>query len=215
MDDALGRQPPNRAPVLCGRRRGGWLIQAEPVEWTDAVAFVETAAVTVGLTLERRAATRAPWHPGRCAEFVVAHQTLGYAGELHPEVCRAFDLPAGTVAAEIDLDALIAAAPPGGEIPLVSGFPVAKEDVALVVAADVPAAAVERALRAGAGPLLESLSLFDVYTGPPVPPGHVSLAYALRFRAPDRTLTDAETAAARDAAVAAAAEQTGAVQRTL
>ena len=119
------------------------------------------------------------------------------------------------MAAEIDLDALIAAAPATGEIPLVSGFPVAKEDVALVVAADVPAAAVERALRAGAGPLLESLTLFDVYTGPPVPPGHVSLAYALRFRAPDRTLTDAETAAARDAAVAAAAEQTGAVQRTL
>jgi len=57
--------------------------------------------------------------------------------------------------------------------------------------------------------------LFDVYTGPPVPPGHVSLAYALRFRALDRTLTDAETAEARDAAVAAAAEQTGAVQRTL
>jgi phenylalanyl-tRNA synthetase beta chain len=130
-------------------------------------------------------------------------------------VCRPFDLPARTVAAEIDLDALIAAAPPGGEVPLVSGFPVAKEDVALVVAADVPAAAVERALRTGAGPLLESLALFDVYTGPPVPPGQVSLAYALRFRAPDRTLTDAETAAARDAAVAAAAEQTGAVQRTL
>ena len=146
---------------------------------------------------------------------MVDDQTLGYAGELHPEVCRAFDLPARTVAAEIDLDALIAAAPATGEIPLVSGFPVAKEDVALVVAADVPAAAVERALRAGAGPLLESLTLFDVYTGPPVPPGHVSLAYALRFRAPDRTLTDAETAAARDAAVAAAAEQTGAVQRTL
>ena len=215
MDDALGRQPRHLAAVLCGQRRSGWLVEAEPVAWTDAVAFLETAAATVGLTLERRAATRAPWHPGRCAEFFVGDQSLGYAGELHPEVCRAFDLPPRTVAAEVDLDALIAVAPPRGEIPLVSGFPVAKEDVALVVAADVPAAAVERALRAGAGPLLESLTLFDVYTGPPVPSGHVSLAYALRFRAPDRTLTDAETAAARDAAVAAAAEQTGAVQRTL
>jgi phenylalanyl-tRNA synthetase beta chain len=215
MDDALGRQPRHLAAVLCGQRRGGWLAETESVNWTDAVAFVETAAATVGLLLERRAATRAPWHPGRCAELVADDHVLGYAGELHPEVCRSFDLPARTVAAEIDLDALIAAAPTGGVIPLVSGFPVAKEDVALVVAADVPAAAVERALRAGAGPLLESLTLFDVYTGPPVPPGHVSLAYALRFRAPDRTLTDAETAAARDAAVAAAAELTGAVQRTL
>jgi phenylalanyl-tRNA synthetase beta chain len=215
MDDALGRQPRHLATVLCGQRRGGWLAEAEPTRWTDAVAFVETAATTVGVVLERRTATRAPWHPGRCAEFLADDRVLGYAGELHPEVCRAFDLPARTVAAEIDLDGLIAAAPTTGEIPLVSGFPVAKEDVALVVAADVPAAAVERALRVGAGPLLESLTLFDVYTGPPVPPGHVSLAYALRFRAPDRTLTDAEAAAARDAAVAAAAERTGAVQRTL
>jgi phenylalanyl-tRNA synthetase beta chain len=215
MNDALGRQPRHLAAVLCGQRRGGWLVPAEPVRWTDAVAFVETAATAVGLGLERRAATRAPWHPGRCAEFFVADRILGHAGELHPEMCRAFDLPGRTVAAELDLDALITAAPVTGEIPPVSGFPVAKEDVALVVSADVPAAAVERALRAGAGPLLESLSLFDVYTGPPVPPGRVSLAYALRFRAPDRTLTDAETAAARDAAVAAAAEQAGAVQRTL
>jgi phenylalanyl-tRNA synthetase beta chain len=140
---------------------------------------------------------------------------VGYAGELHPDVCHAFDLPARTAAAEIDLDAVIAAAPSGGDVPPISAFPMAKEDVALIVAEDVPAAAVERALRSGAGPLLESLALFDVYTGPPVPPGHKSLAYALRFRAPDRTLTDAETAAARDAAVAAAAEQTAAVQRTV
>ena len=96
-----------------------------------------------------------------------------------------------------------------------SGFPVAKEDVALIVDADVPAAAVERALRAGAGPLLESIALFDVYTGPQVGEGKKSLAFALRFRASDRTLTDAETAAARDAAVAVAVEQLGAVPRVL
>jgi phenylalanyl-tRNA synthetase beta chain len=215
MDDALGRQPRHLAAVLTGQRRGGWFVPGETVDWTDAVGFAETAAAAVGLVLDRRAGVRAPWHPGRCAELVAGDRVVGHAGELHPEVCRAFDLPARTVAAELDLDALIAAAPTGGEIPLVSGFPVAKEDVALVVAADVPAVAVERALRTGAGPLLESLSLFDVYAGPPVPAGHVSLAYALRFRAPDRTLTDAETAAARDAAVAAAAEQTGAVQRTI
>jgi phenylalanyl-tRNA synthetase beta chain len=91
---------------------------------------------------------------------------------------------------------------------------VAKEDVALVVAADVPAAAVEAALRAGAGELLESVRLFDVYTGEQVGEGKKSLAFALRFRAPDRTLTEAETSAVRDAAVARAAETTGAVQRT-
>jgi phenylalanyl-tRNA synthetase beta chain len=139
---------------------------------------------------------------------------IGYAGELHPEACAAFGLPARAAAAEIDLDALIAAAPAAGDVPTISGFPVAKEDVALIVDEDMPAAAVERALRAGAGPLLESIWLFDLYTGPQVGEGKKSLAYALRFRAPDRTLTDAEAAEARDAAVAEAAERTGAVQRT-
>ena len=100
-------------------------------------------------------------------------------------------------------------------MPAVSGFPVAKEDVALIVDADMPAAAVEAALRYGAGPLLESIMLFDVYTGEQIGAGKKSLAFALRFRAPDRTLTDADAAAARDAAVAAAAERTGAVQRAL
>jgi phenylalanyl-tRNA synthetase beta chain len=98
---------------------------------------------------------------------------------------------------------------------MISGFPVAKEDVALIVDDHMPAAEVERALRAGAGPLLESIWLFDLYTGPQVGEGKKSLNYALRFQAPDRTLTDAETAAARDDAVAVAAERTGAVQRTV
>ena len=77
----------------------------------------------------------------------------------------------------------------------------------------MPARDVEAALREGAGELLESVRLFDVYTGEQVGEGRKSLAFALRFRAPDRTLTEAETGAARDAAVARAAEACGAVQR--
>jgi phenylalanyl-tRNA synthetase beta chain len=177
---------------------------------------VEAAALAVGVQLDRRAAEYAPWHPRRCAEFSVSiGNGIGYAGELHPEVCTAFGLPARAAAAEIDLDALIAAAPPTADIATISGFPMAKEDVALIVDDDMPAVEVERALRAGAGPLLESIRLFDLYTGPQVGEGKKSLNYALRFQAPDRTLTDAEAAAARDAAVAVAAERTGAVQRTV
>jgi phenylalanyl-tRNA synthetase beta chain len=203
--------------VLTGNwQPDGWSGAGTPAGWQQAIAFVQTAAAAVGLALSRRAAERAPWHPGRCAEFLTpAGEVVGYAGELHPEVCTGFGLPARTAAAEIDLDLLIVSAPTGGDIPPVSGFPVAKEDVALIVEAEVPAAAVERALRAGAGPLLESIALFDVYTGPQVGEGKKSLAFALRFRAADRTLTDAETAAARDAAVAVAVEQLGAVPRVL
>jgi phenylalanyl-tRNA synthetase beta chain len=217
IDRALGEQPRHLGAVLTGQwQPKGWEGPGITAGWQQAIAFVEAAGLAIGLRLEPRAAEFAPWHPARCAEFTLPRgEGIGYAGELHPEVCAAFGLPARTAAAEIDLDALIAAAPTAGDIPMISGFPVAKEDVALIVDQDVPAAAVERALRLGAGPLLESIWLFDVYTGPQIGERQISLAYALRFRAPDRTLTDAEAAEARDAAVAAAAEHTGAVQRTV
>jgi phenylalanyl-tRNA synthetase beta chain len=114
---------------------------------------------------------------------------------------------------EIDLDALMAHSVEIPPAPVVSHHPLAKEDVALVVDDSIHAAEVEQALRAGAGELLESIRLFDVFTGPQIGEGKKSLAFALRFRAPDRTLTETETAAARDAAVAAAADAVGAVQR--
>ncbi len=217
LDGALGRQPRHLGTVLAGQwRPDGWAGSGESAGWQHAIAFVETAARAVGLQVTRRATEREPWHPGRCADFLLADgAVLGQAGELHPAVCEAFGLPPRAAAAEIDLDALIAGAPGRGDVAAISGFPVAKEDVALIIDVDVPAGIVERALRSGAGPLLESVTLFDVYTGPQIDEGKKSLAFALRFRAPDRTLTDAETASARDAAVAAAAEQTGAIQRTV
>jgi phenylalanyl-tRNA synthetase beta chain len=217
IDRALGRQPRHLAALLAGDwLPNGWEGSGVATGWQQAIAFVEAAGLAVGVQLDRRAAEYPPWHPGRCAELILpAGEAIGYAGELHPEVCATFGLPGRTAAAEIDLDALVAAAPAIGEIPVISGLPVAKEDVALIVDDEVPAAAVERALRAGAGPLLESIRLFDIYTGPQIGEGKKSLAYALRFRAPDRTLTDAETAGARNAAVAAAAERLQAVQRTV
>jgi phenylalanyl-tRNA synthetase beta chain len=112
---------------------------------------------------------------------------------------------------ELDLDALPPAPVPVG--PRISAFPPVLIDLALVVTVDVPAADVADALRAGAGELLEDLRLFDVYTGPPVPAGSRSLAYALTLRAPDRTLTSEEATAVRDAAVAEAAARTGAALR--
>jgi phenylalanyl-tRNA synthetase beta chain len=91
---------------------------------------------------------------------------------------------------------------------------VAKEDVALVVPAELTADELTTTLREGAGPLLESVRLFDVYTGSQIGEGRKSMAFALRFRAPDRTLKDEEIVAAREAAVALAVERHGAVQRT-
>jgi len=214
IEAALPRQPLYLAAVLCGQwRRAGWDGPAEPAGWPQAFAFADVAAGAVGARLERRQASTAPWHPGRCAELVLGGEVIGHAGELHPDVVRAFGLPTRAAAVELDLDALLRLAPDGGAILPVSGHPVVKEDVALVVADSVSVAEVQHALADGAGDLLESISLFDVFTGGQVPQGHRSLAFALRFRAQDRTLTDVETATARAAAVALAGERCGAVLR--
>lgn len=140
---------------------------------------------------------------------------IGHAGELHPAVVKAFSLPPRTAALELDLDALLAHVGGPGSLPPVSGQPVAKEDVALVVPEAVTAAELEAAIVAGAGDLLESVRLFDIYRGVPVPEGHKSMAFALRFRASDRTLTAEEVNAARDAAVARATQELGAHQRAV
>ena len=139
---------------------------------------------------------------------------IGHAGELHPKVCTAFGVPARTAAAEIDLDALLQHAPsPWCPAPVVLRLPGGQGGRRAGRRRVVPAADVEAALREGAGELLESIRLFDVYTGDQVGAGKKSLAFALRLRAPDRTLKEGEAGAARDAAVALAAERCGAVQR--
>ena len=122
-------------------------------------------------------------------------------------------MPRRTSAMELDLDAVIARAQAVVTAMGLSTFPVAKEDVALVVDAAVPAQDVQDALVAGAGPLLESVRLFDVYSGDQVPAGKKSLAFSLRFRAPDRTLNVDEVTAARTAAIESARVAHGAVLR--
>jgi phenylalanyl-tRNA synthetase beta chain len=214
VDAALPRQPRRVAVLLTGQvEPAGWYGPGRPADWMDAVDAVLLAGRTLGLTLTVAQDNHAPWHPGRCARIELAGVLVGHAGELHPKIVERLGLPARSCAAEVELDALLAAAGGIRRAEPVSTFPLAKEDVALVVDDTVPAAAVEAALRDGAGDLLESVRLFDVYTGPQVGEGRKSLAFALRLRAPDRTLTAAESSAVRDAAVRAAVTLVGAVQR--
>ncbi len=214
LDAALPEQPRHVGVVLCGaREQAGWWGKGYPGSWADAVEAARTVAREAGVELTVRQAQYDPWHPGRCAALYAGETLVGHAGELHPRVTKAVGLPPRTSAMEMDLDAVEAAAAGALQAPRISAFPVATQDVALVVDASVPAADVADALRSGAGELLESLRLFDVFTGEQLGEGRKSLAYALRFRAPDRTLTAEEASAARDAAVAAAAERTGAVLR--
>ncbi|MFE4620938.1 phenylalanine--tRNA ligase subunit beta [Streptomyces sp. NPDC056747] len=218
VNAALPRQPRRAAVVLAGaREQAGWWGKGRPSDWADAVEAGRTVAAEAGVELIISADQHAPWHPGRCAAFHVEVDgekvLVGHAGELHPRVVKAFGLPARSCAMEIDLDLLEKANEGPLKAPRISSFPVATQDVALVVAAEVPSAEVETALREGAGELLESIRLFDVYTGDQLDEGTKSLAYALKFRATDRTLTVDEASAARDAAVALASERMGAVLR--
>jgi phenylalanyl-tRNA synthetase beta chain len=222
LEAAVPAQPRRVAGVLTGLREpAGWWGPGRRADHTDAVAGALLVARTLGVELVvRQDAGHAPWHPGRCARLETTTGNLvGHAGELHPKVVAALDLPARAAAFEVDLDILLAAAPTEPvQAVEVSTFPVAKEDVALVVDAAVPAAEVEAAVRAGAasspaGPVLEELRLFDVYTGPQVGDGKKSLAFSLRLRAGDRTLTADETAGVREAVVAEADRRFGAALR--
>jgi phenylalanyl-tRNA synthetase beta chain len=219
LDAALPEQPRHVAVVLAGaREQAGWWGKGRPADWADAVEAARTVAREAGAELIVRNGQYGPWHPGRCAELVVvadgAERVVGHAGELHPRVLKALGLPARSSAMELDLDVLEQVGDDTPQAPGISTFPVATQDVALVVDKFVPHAEVEAALREGAGELLEGIRLFDVYeNAEQLGDGKKSLAYALRFRAGDRTLTVDEASAARDAAVALAGERTGAVLR--
>jgi phenylalanyl-tRNA synthetase beta chain len=208
-------QPERLAIVLAGNREpAGWWGGGRAASWADAIEAARVVAWAGGVDLQVRADQHAPWHPGRCAALEVDGRVVGHAGELHPRVIAALELPERTCAMELDLDLMVAADRPLVPAPKLSTFPPALQDVALVVDQGVAAAEVEAALRDGAGALLEGVRLFDVYVGAQVGEGRKSLAYTLRFRAPDRTLTAEAASAARDAAVAEAARRTGAVLRS-
>ena len=214
LEASLPDQPRHVAVVFTGKReRAGWWGEGREANWADAIEAARTVAAACGAELTVDQEQYEPWHPGRCAVLSLDERIVGYAGELHPKVLEAFGLPPRTCAMELNLDALV----PETEVPVrgpeVSAFPVAAVDVALVVSREVPAADVESALTEGAGPLLESVHLFDVYEGDQIAEGSKSLAFSLRLRAADRTLKADEVTAARDAAVASAARHTDAVLR--
>jgi phenylalanyl-tRNA synthetase beta chain len=212
LDEALPHQPVHVGVVLAGQRepRGPW-GPGRAVEAADAFDAVRVMARAAGVDVDLRPAQYLPWHPGRCAEVVIDGRVIGHAGQLHPAVLERCGLPKGTCAAELDIDAIAF----GSTLPSprVSPFPAVFQDVSLVVDAAVAAQGVIDAVRDGAGDLLEDITLFDVYTGPQIGEGRKSLTLALRFRATDRTLTEDEASAARDAGVAAAGQRFGAALR--
>ncbi|EFV13990.1 phenylalanine--tRNA ligase subunit beta [Segniliparus rugosus] len=216
LSERVPVQPVHLAVALCGNRipPGPW-GKGRAVEPSDIFMVGDILARAARVKLTRKTAHHVPWHPGRCAYLQAGPWTVGIAGELHPAVLEKAGLPPGTCVLELNLSAL------GSEgfeeqrkpIPPISTYPPVRQDIAVTVAKGVPASSVERALRDGAGDLLEGIRLFDVYSGPQVGEGRKSLAYALTFRAADRTLTEDDASEARASALAEAAKRCGAELR--
>ena len=195
------------SPAAAGHTPRAW-------DWADALDIARQAGDVLGVEVVVSQGHHQAFHPGRAAQLSLrTGDVVGYAGELHPKLLAAHDMPARSVALEINADALFEAAADVIVARHISTFPVATQDVALVVPQEVPADDVLAALREGAGELLEDVALFDVYAGKGIEDGKKSLAFGLRFRAADRTLTADEASAARENAVAMAASRFGAVQR--
>jgi len=212
---AVPPQPRRVAFALSGNADpAGWWGPGRPADWTDAVGAAGAIGSALAVDLVVTADDHAPWHPGRCARLELADGTLvGHAGELHPKVVAALGVPSHTCVAEMDVDVLTVASDVTVQARELSTYPVAQSDVALVVDEQVSAATLESALWQGAGKMLESAWLMDIYRGDQVGPGRKSLAYHLVFRAPERTLTTKEVNGFRDRAITSAATAVGAVQR--
>ena len=200
------------AGLLVGKTEAtDWQGPARSYTWQDAIAYAQDILQLCNLEWTIKRSDFAPWHPGRCAELIVDGKAVAHAGELHPRIVAAYGLPERSVAFAVGLSAL-----PDTDLVRpysVGTMPAALQDVALIVDASVAAGDVEAALRAGAGELLESITLFDRYDK--IGDGKISLAFSLVFRASDRTLTGAEITTARESAVLEAEKRTGATLRTI
>lgn len=211
------RSAPDHEPhrigcIAVGPVPRAWRGEEQPNDFFALKGALEALAGQLGTELSFAPVEEPFLHPGRAASVAVAGVGAGWIGEVHPLVCREWDLDAAT-AFEIDLGPLVAVAAAGEETyEDVTTFPAVYQDLAVVVPAAEPAAGLRDAVLAAGGELLRAAQVFDLYEGEQVGAGRKSVALRLEFRAADRTLTDEEVGAKR-AAIEAALEQIGGTLR--
>lgn len=214
LNASIPPQPWRVGALVTGDRRPRGIGQsAEQSGIADALSAAHLVASAAGVVLEVRQGSHAALHPGRTAELFVGEQSVGLVGELLPRIAVEHDLPRRVAVLELDLDALIDLGEGDRVAESLSTYPAATQDLSLVVPVEVPAGELRDAVVEGAGELLESATLVDDYRGDGVEPGTKSVTLALRFRAADRTLTQAEATEAKMAGLALAAERFGASLR--
>ena len=215
---ALKSSIPNQPRFISGLFTGNWVKQgpgqsAITAGYPQALGAVEILLQQAALGFELEQAKLPGLHPGRAARVLVQGQAVGLVGELHPDLASENHLPRQVGIFELNLDALYALSPEIVTAKSVDVMPAATQDLSMVVATSVAASELMTTIIAGAGELLEEIRLVDDYRGAGLAEGTKSLTFALLFRADDRTLTQQEASAARDKAVALAAEKHGGVLR--
>jgi phenylalanyl-tRNA synthetase beta chain len=212
--DPLPREARRLGIAMAGRRYpASWGSDPTPADFFDLKAAVESAFAALHLPAPQVEPASASWlHPGRAAAVRAANgDALGHMGQVHPRVAERFDIDGVEVyAAELKLDLLLALAQDEVSVQPLPRYPAVTRDLALIVRDEIGHEVLADAIRGAGGPLLESVELFDVYRGSPVPDGHRSLAYSLTFRSPERTLTEDEIGAAMRSIEAAVTSRFGA-----
>ncbi len=183
------------AGAAFGPRKRHFSEPAREADFFEVKGWVESLLEYAGAKPEFVRSGLLFLHPGRQAHVRVSESIIGYLGEMHPDVLERYGIGTRVVVFEVDLDLLyLCELTPPRYSPL-ARFPAVERDLAVIVPKVVSAAEVEAIIRREGGLLLEKLELFDVYTGPPVPEGHVSLAYSLRYRSCEKTLSDEDAEA--------------------
>ena len=215
-DELLPDELTRLALVLTGRRAAdSWADgNAATFDYLDLKGILDALFADLHVAVSFEAARHPTYRPGRTARILVGERQIGVMGELHPGVVKGFDVRGErgqpVLAADVDLAALLPLIPDHYRYTPLLAYPPVREDLALVVDASLPAAAVAAALRAAGGALLREVALFDVYEGSQLPPGKKSLAYHLTFQAPDRTLTDGDVSKQRGRLLKLLEQQLGA-----
>ena len=189
---------------------GQWDAAERAVDFFDVKADLESLCAPLVPRFEP--AAHPAFHPGRSARILLGGKPSGWLGELHPQWMRKYELPQPAVALEVDADALAMVPVPQPQVP--SRFPTVVRDLALVFDAGVPVQTILDAIAARQPAIVQSVRLLSLYRGAGVPSGSKSLAFRVVMQHTDRTLTDAEADAARDALVALLGEKFSAKLRT-
>jgi phenylalanyl-tRNA synthetase beta chain len=214
--ESLPREPVMLGGVFSGiRQLQGWNSPAQ--EWDffavkGVMAELFESMRIPPLVFERE--PQLPFHPSRAARLSLGDVTIGSMGELHPEVCQAVDVPARTVVVEIALEPVLATLPGRPAATTLAKFPAILIDLAVVVDEDAESGRIEDVIRDAGKPETTAVRLFDVYTGPQVPEGKKSLAFALQLQVPDRTLTEHDSSQVSERILKILEERFGARLRT-